>query len=176
MGPDPPLLSPVRCWSTPKWNHATNIMTIGWHMVMGLEPSHRLLLWDETTASRCSEGARICHQHPDGGHRGEGRGNRRFVGPRRRRIQEVQVDGCTRQEGQGPADIGKCCANFECRLLRFRPHQQVQASLFNLGRLLRRTRRPSPRYPRTLHYRGDGIFHAVGWQYRQYRRLFSIQI
>ena len=59
--------------------------------------------------------------------------------------------------------ISECYANFECRL--------HDASLINkyslfVWEVVKAHVARSPRYPRTLHYRGDGEFMISGRQYR----------
>ena len=61
-----------------KWRGATNIMTMGWHMVMGSRAlAQRLLhLGRKPQLRDASKKQGVRHQHSDRRHRGEGRGNR----------------------------------------------------------------------------------------------------
>jgi flavin reductase (DIM6/NTAB) family NADH-FMN oxidoreductase RutF len=66
--------------------------------------------------------------------------------------------------------VGECFANFECRL--------ADASLidkYNLFVLevIKAHVAKAPKYPRTLHYRGDGVFMIAGSNTSRYRKLFT---
>ena len=66
--------------------------------------------------------------------------------------------------------IAECYANFECRL--------ADSSLINkyslfVWEVVKAHAASSPRYPRTIHYRGDGIFMLSDGNTSRYRRLFK---
>ena len=68
--------------------------------------------------------------------------------------------------------IAECYANFECRL--------ADSSLINkygllVWQVVKAHVASSPRYPRTIHYRGDGIFMLSDGNTSRYRRLFKSQ-
>ena len=61
-------------------------------------------------------------------------------------------------------------ANFECRL--------VDSSLINryslfVFEVVKGHARTTPKFPRTLHYRGDGLFMLAGATVSRYRTLFK---
>ena len=66
--------------------------------------------------------------------------------------------------------ISECYANFECRL-----HDASLIDKYSLfvWEVVKAHVARSPRYPRTLHYRGDGEFMISGTNTRRYRRLFK---
>ena len=68
--------------------------------------------------------------------------------------------------------IGECYANFECRLVDSSLIRKY--SLFVLE-VVKAHVAASPRYPRTLHYRGDGVFMMSGANTSRYRKLFKPQ-
>jgi flavin reductase (DIM6/NTAB) family NADH-FMN oxidoreductase RutF len=65
--------------------------------------------------------------------------------------------------------IRECYANFECRLADARLVQKYNYFIFEVVKAHAAT---APRYPRTIHYRGDGVFMFSGTNTARYRRLF----
>jgi flavin reductase (DIM6/NTAB) family NADH-FMN oxidoreductase RutF len=68
--------------------------------------------------------------------------------------------------------IAECYANFECKL--------VDSSLINkyslfVWEVVKAHVATSPKYPRTIHYRGDGVFMVSGENTSRYRKLFKSQ-
>ncbi len=55
--------------------------------------------------------------------------------------------------------IAECYANFECKLVDARLIQKYNCSIFEV---VKAHAARAPRYPRTVHYRGDGIFMVSG--------------
>lgn len=55
--------------------------------------------------------------------------------------------------------IDECHANFECRL---HDRRLVKDYNFFIFECIKAHARPRPRFPRTLHYTGDGVFMAAG--------------
>jgi flavin reductase (DIM6/NTAB) family NADH-FMN oxidoreductase RutF len=64
--------------------------------------------------------------------------------------------------------IAECCANFECRLYDGR---LVGRYNFFIWEVVRARAAVSPKYPRTIHYTGEGIFRISG-RIIDRRRLF----
>jgi flavin reductase (DIM6/NTAB) family NADH-FMN oxidoreductase RutF len=65
-------------------------------------------------------------------------------------------------EGASEVDaplIGECHANFECRLRDARLVKQYNFFIFEV---VNAHVAPAPKYPRTLHYTGDGVFTLSG--------------
>jgi flavin reductase (DIM6/NTAB) family NADH-FMN oxidoreductase RutF len=69
--------------------------------------------------------------------------------------------------------IGECFASFECRLID--ASLIAKYSLFVLE-VVKAHVATSPKYPRTLHYRGDGVFMLSGSNTRRYRKHFKPQM
>jgi flavin reductase (DIM6/NTAB) family NADH-FMN oxidoreductase RutF len=65
--------------------------------------------------------------------------------------------------------IAECCANFECVL-----RDTSWASKYNVFvfEVVKAHVAASPKYPKTIHYRGDGEFVISGENTRKYHRLF----
>ncbi|MGC4115639.1 MAG: flavin reductase family protein [Myxococcales bacterium] len=65
--------------------------------------------------------------------------------------------------------IAECHSSFECRLVDTR---LVHSYDFFVFECVQAHVAPSPRFPRTLHYRGEGLFMLSGPTVAVYRRLF----
>jgi flavin reductase (DIM6/NTAB) family NADH-FMN oxidoreductase RutF len=65
--------------------------------------------------------------------------------------------------------IAECYASFECRLA---DAALVRKYNFFVFEVVKAHVAVSPKYPRTLHYRGDGVFMISGENTAKYRRLF----
>lgn len=65
--------------------------------------------------------------------------------------------------------IKECYANFECRL---KDATLVTKYNFFIFEIVKAHVATTPKYPRTIHYTGDGIFMLSG-PHRSYRRLFK---
>ena len=66
--------------------------------------------------------------------------------------------------------IGECYASFECKLVDSSLIDKY--SLFVLE-VVKAHVATSPKYPRTLHYRGDGVFMISGTNTARYRSRFK---
>ncbi len=65
--------------------------------------------------------------------------------------------------------VAECYANLECRLVDSR---LVRTYNFFILEVVKAHAATSPRYPRTIHYRGHGVFMISGPSTSRYRRLF----
>ncbi|MCE5186491.1 MAG: flavin reductase family protein [Planctomycetaceae bacterium] len=65
--------------------------------------------------------------------------------------------------------IAECYANFECRLA---DDSLVKKYNFFIFEAVKAHAATSPRYPDTIHYRGDGVFMLSGANTSKYKRLF----
>ena len=65
--------------------------------------------------------------------------------------------------------IAECFASFECRLADASLIDKY--SLFVLE-VVKAHVAKAPKYPRTIHYRGDGVFMIAGTNTSRYRKLF----
>ena len=152
------------------WKGETNIMTMGWHMIMEFEPSLvGCYIWSENHSRRHGpqeQGVR--DQHPDRRLAAKVVGIGNSSG---RDIDKFAKFGLTAAPGakvMAPL-IAECYANFECRL--------DDASLINkyslfVWEVVKAHVAQSPKYPRTMHYRGDGEFMISGTNTSRYRHLF----
>jgi hypothetical protein len=67
------------------------------------------------------------------------------------------------------SSIAECYANFECRLVDGSRINRYGLFIFEV---VKAHVAASPRYPETVHYRGDGVFMISG-RNRSYRRHFK---
>jgi flavin reductase (DIM6/NTAB) family NADH-FMN oxidoreductase RutF len=65
--------------------------------------------------------------------------------------------------------VAECYASLECRLADARLVRKYDFFVFEVVEAYAAT---SPRCPRTIHYRGDGVFMLSGENTGRYRRLF----
>ena len=137
-----------------------NIMTLGWHMMLGFEPALvGCYIWDENHSFSLIRRSKECvinvptfdlvnavievgnHHGPD--------------------IDKFEKYGLTAAEGtkvDAPL-IAECFANFECKLVDTRLINRYGLFVFEVVKAHVAT---SPRYPNTIHYRGDGVFMVSG--------------
>jgi flavin reductase (DIM6/NTAB) family NADH-FMN oxidoreductase RutF len=153
------------------WRGDTNIMTMGWHMVMEFVPSRiGCYIWSENHSFDMVRSSKECVINiptVDLAPKVVGIGNSSG-----RDIDKFARFGLTAVQGakvEAPL-IGECYANFECRLVDSSLIRKY--SLFVLE-VVKAHVAASPRYPDTLHYRGDGVFMISGANTSRYRKLFK---
>jgi flavin reductase (DIM6/NTAB) family NADH-FMN oxidoreductase RutF len=146
----------------------TNIMTMGWHMVMEFSPalvgclisganhSHELI--------RSSRQCVINIPTVDIAETVVKIGNTSGRG-----IDKFAEFGLTPGPGthvRAPL-IEECYANFECTLA-----DATWVNKYNVFEVVKAHVATSPKVPKTIHYRGDGEFMISGEETKKYRRLF----
>jgi flavin reductase (DIM6/NTAB) family NADH-FMN oxidoreductase RutF len=153
------------------WKGQRNIMTMGWHMVMEFEPSLiGCYIWSQD------------HSREMVRHSGECVINVptadmaatvvKIGNTSGRDIDKFETFGLTPVKAakvQAPL-IDECFANFECRVID--DTLVARYSLFVLE-VVKAHVATAPKYPRTIHYRGDGVFMISGENTSRYRRLFK---
>jgi flavin reductase (DIM6/NTAB) family NADH-FMN oxidoreductase RutF len=149
----------------------TNIMTMGWHMIMEFEPSLiGCYIWSENFSFELIRKSRECVFNVPTVDIAET--VVRIGNSSGRDIDKFAAFGLTKVAGTKVATplIAECFANFECRLADARMIKRYSLFVFEVVKAHVAT---APRYPRTLHYRGDGVFMISGENTRRYRRLFK---
>jgi flavin reductase (DIM6/NTAB) family NADH-FMN oxidoreductase RutF len=149
----------------------TNIMTMGWHMVLGFEPSLvGCYIWDEDYSYEMIGKSREC-----------------VINIPEVKIAStvVKIGNCSGREVDKFAKfkltplpgkkvkaplIKECYANFECRLIDSSLIKRY--GIFVLDVVKAHTA-VSPKFPKTVHYRGDGLFMISGPTVSKYRKLFK---
>lgn len=152
------------------WRGKTNIMTMGWHMIMGYAPmTVGTYIWDQNYSREMIRKAKSCVINVPtvelldvavgiGNCSGED-------------TDKFETFGLTARKGtkvSAPA-IAECYASFECRLADDRMIEEH--SLF-IWEVVAAHVSPTPKNPRTFHYRGDGEF-MVGGEAVSRRSMFK---
>ncbi len=152
------------------WRGKRNIMTMGWHMVMGFEPSLiGCYIWDENFSFDMVRKSKQCVINVptvDLAAKVVGIGN--TSGRDIDKFAEFGLTAAPAAKVAAPL-IEECYASFECRLIDTSLISKY--SLFVLE-VVKAHVAKSPAYPRTIHYRGDGIFMISGENTTRYKRLF----
>ncbi len=152
------------------WKDEMNVMTMGWHMVMGEEPSLiGCYIWDANHSFEMIRKSKECVINVPtfdiaqtviriGNSHGS-------------EINKLEEYGLTAVNGSkvGAPLIVECYANFECKLIDTSLIKRY--SLFVFEAVKAHVAR-SPKYPTTLHYRGDGVFMVSGRNI-SYHRFFK---
>ena len=153
------------------WKGKTNIMTMGWHMVMSEEPSRvGCFIWDRNHSFEMIRRSRECVINVpavDLATTVVRIGNTSGAD-----IDKFEQFGLTAVPGRkvkAPL-IDECHSNFECRLVDSSLIHRYSLFVFEV---VKGHARVSPKFPRTLHYRGDGLFMFAGPTVSRYRRLFK---
>lgn len=155
------------------WKGQTNVMTMGWHMMLSFEPSLvGCYIWDENHSYDMIRRSKECVIN---------------VPTTDLAATVVRIGNCSGREVDkfrkfkltaAPATkvkaplVAECYANFECRLVDSSLVRKY--SLFVLE-VVKAHVATSPRFPQTLHYRGDGLFMISGPTVGRYRRGFKPQ-
>jgi flavin reductase (DIM6/NTAB) family NADH-FMN oxidoreductase RutF len=143
-----------------------NIMTLGWHMMLGFNLVG-CYIWDENHSFSLIRGSKECVINVPTFDLVEaiiGIGNSH--GPD---FDKFEKFGLTAVEATkvGAPLIAECYANFECKLIDSSLIKRYSLFVFEVVKAHVAT---SPRYPKTVHYRGDGVFMVSGRNisYRQH--------
>ena len=155
------------------WKGKANIMIMGWHMVMGFEPSRvACYIWSENHSFDMIRKSKQCVINiptVDLAPKVVGIGN--SSGRDTDKFAEFGLTPVQAARVKAPL-IAECYANLECKL--------VDSSLISkyslfVWEVVKAHVATSPKYPRTLHYRGDGVFMVSGVNTGRYRKLFKSQ-
>lgn len=153
------------------WKGEMNIMTMGWHMVMEFEPSLiGCYIWTENHSFKLIRKSKECVFNiptleiaTTAVKIGNCSG---------REVDKFKTFNLTPREAQkvNAPLIEECYANFECKL--------VDSSLINkyslfIFEVVKAHVAESPKFPKTLHYRGDGLFMIAGPTISKYKKFFK---
>jgi flavin reductase (DIM6/NTAB) family NADH-FMN oxidoreductase RutF len=148
----------------------TNIMTMGWHMIMEFQPSLFGCIISSANHSfemiRASKQCVINIPTEDIAAKVVKIGNSSG-----RDIDKFAEFGLTAKPAthvRAPL-IDECYANFECNLVDSSLIRKYSLFVFEVVKAHVAT---SPKYPKTIHYRGDGEFMISGAETRKYHKLF----
>ena len=147
-----------------------NVMTLGWHVVLGFDPSLvGCYIWDENHSFSLIRRSRECVINVptvDLIDAVIGVGNSHGPG-----IDKFAAFGLTPVGASkvGAPLIAECYASFECRLV---DTSLIRRYSFFVFEVIEAHVATAPRYPTTVHYRGDGVFMISGRNV-SYRRRFK---
>ena len=145
-----------------------NIMTLGWHMMMDFDRVG-CFIWDQNHSFELIRRSRQCVINVptyDLIDAVIGIGNQH--GPRPDKFDEFGLTPAKATKVTAPL-IAECFANFECKLVDTSLIKQYSLFVFDVVKAHVAT---SPKYPTTVHYRGDGVFMVSG-RNASYRRRFK---
>jgi len=147
-----------------------DIMTMGWHMILMDEPSLvGCFIWDQNYSRELVRKSKECVINVPTVDLAETVvriGNSH--GPDPDKFEEFGLTAAPAAEVGAPL-VAECYANFECKLTDTSLIRRYSLFVFEVVKAHVAT---SPRYPTTIHYRGDGVFMVSGRNV-SYRRLFK---
>jgi flavin reductase (DIM6/NTAB) family NADH-FMN oxidoreductase RutF len=159
-----------------------NIMTLGWHMMLGFEPALvGCFIWDQNHSFDLVRRSKQCvinlptvdlietviaigNTHA-GGARGRSDGSNRKGSDK---FAQFNLTPLPATKVNAPL-IAECYANFECKPIDTSLIKKYSLFIFEV---VKAHVASSPRYPTTMHYRGDGVFMVSG-RNKSYRRRFK---
>jgi flavin reductase (DIM6/NTAB) family NADH-FMN oxidoreductase RutF len=148
----------------------TNIMTMGWHMVMEFQPSFISCVISSANHSfemiRRSRQCVINVPTVDLASKVVTIGN--CSGRDVDKFAEFDLTAAPAAQVRAPL-IAECYASFECELADASQVKKYNMFIFEVVQAHVAT---APKYPKTIHYRGDGEFMISGENTRRYRKLF----
>lgn len=150
-----------------------NIMTMGWHLIMEFEPSLiGCYIWDQNHSFHLIRKSKECVIN---------------IPTTVIASKVVKIGNCSGRDVDkfdafkltaAPAKkihaplIAECFANFECKLIDTSLINKYSLFIFEVVKAHVAT---SPKFPETIHYRGDGLFMIAGRTVSKYRKLFLPQ-
>lgn len=142
------------------WRGERNVMTLGWHMMLGFAPSlWACYLWDEDHSHEMARRSRECVVNlptADIVDTVVRVGNSSGA-----EIDKFAAFGLTTLPSQAVTAprIAQCWASFECRL---HDASQIKRHGLFIWEVVKAHVARTPKTPRTVHYRGDGRFMVSG--------------
>ena len=137
-----------------------NVMTLGWHMMLGFSPALvGCFIWDQNHSFSLIRRSRQCVINVPTVDMVEtviAVGNSH--GPGTDKFKEFGLTPTPASKVAAPL-IAECYASFECRLLDTSMIKKYSLFVFEV---VKAHVASSPKYPTTIHYRGDGAFMVAG--------------
>lgn len=152
------------------WKGKRNIMTMGWHMVLEFEPSLvGCFIWDQNESFEAIRRSKECVINVPTVEMARTVvriGNTH--GSERDKFERFGLTAVPGEKVNAPL-IEECFANLECKLVDSKLIKKYSLFVFEVVKAHAATR---PKYPQTIHYRGDGQFMMAG-RNLSLRRLFK---
>jgi flavin reductase (DIM6/NTAB) family NADH-FMN oxidoreductase RutF len=154
------------------WNGKTDIMTMGWHMMMGFTPAlFGCYIWDGDHSFEMMRRSKQCVINlPTTDLINEAIGIGNSTGAEIDKFEKFGLTPVAAAKVDAPL-IKECYANFECRLA---DGSQIRKHGLFIWEVVKAHVATSPKYPKTFHYRGDGVFMISDGNISR-RRLFKPQ-
>jgi flavin reductase (DIM6/NTAB) family NADH-FMN oxidoreductase RutF len=148
-----------------------NIMTMGWHMIMEFEPSLiGCYIWTANHSFDMIRKSKECVINiptVDLASKVVKIGN--SSGRDINKFETFKLTPLLGEKVKAPL-IKECYANFECKLID--SSLVTKYSLF-VFEVVKAHTAVSPKFPKTIHYRGDGLFMISGPTTNKYHKLFK---
>ena len=153
------------------WKGEQNIMTMGWHMVMGFQPSLiGCYIWDANHSFDLIRKSKECVINiPEVAMAKTVVAIGNCSGRSVDKFKKFKLTALPGEKVDAPL-IEECYANFECRVVDLSLVKKY--SLFILE-VVKAHVPASPKFPKTIHYRGDGLFMISGSTVSRYRKGFK---
>jgi flavin reductase (DIM6/NTAB) family NADH-FMN oxidoreductase RutF len=148
-----------------------NIMTMGWHMVLGEEPSLiGCFIWDQDHSRAMIKNSKECVINiPTAALAATVVDIGNTTGARIDKFKKFKLTARPAQKVKAPL-IDECFAHFECKLIDASLIKKYSLFVFEV---VKAHVSPAPRYPETIHYRGDGVFMISGENTAKFRKRFK---
>ncbi|WP_088347185.1 MULTISPECIES: flavin reductase family protein [Rhodomicrobium] len=155
------------------FNGKTNIMTMGWHMVMGFQPSLiGCYIWSENHSFDLIRQSRSCVINiPEVELAAKVVGIGNSSGRDIDKFAEFGLTALASEKVEAPL-IAECYANYECKLA---DDSLIDSYSLFVWEVVKAHVPAAPKYPRTIHYRGDGMFMISGQNTTRWRSGFKPQ-
>ncbi len=149
------------------------IMSMGWHMVMEFEPSRiGCFITSANHSYELIRQSKSCVINIPEAHLARtvvGIGN--CHGDRFDKFEKFNLTPSKASKVSVPL-IEECYAHFECKLVDTGLLKKYSMFVFEV---VKAQAAISPKYPKTLHYRGEGVFMLSGENTARYKKLFKPQ-
>lgn len=153
------------------WQGEENIMTMGWHLIMEFEPSLiGCYIWTENYSFNMIKKSKECVINIPTVEMATtvveiGNCSGREVN----KFKQFKLTPLPGKKVEAPL-IKECYANFECKLVDSHLIQKYSLFIFEVQKAHVAI---SPAFPKTIHYRGDGLFMISGPTTKKYRKYFK---
>lgn len=157
-----------------KWKEKTDIMTMGWHMVLWEEPSLlACMIWDQNFSHELIKKSKECVINIPTAEMAKTVvliGN--TSGADIDKFSQFKLTQGKAKKVNAPL-IDECFASFECRLIDSQMIKKYNLFIFEV---VKAHVAKSPRFPKTIHYRGHGKFMISGSTVSGYRKFFKLKM
>lgn len=153
------------------WKDKTNIMTMGWHMIMEMNPSLiGCYIWTENYSREIIRKSKECVINIptlDIATKVVKIGN--CSGRDVNKFEEFDLTPMPAKKVNAPL-IKECYANLECKLVDTSLIRKYSLFVFEV---VKAHVAVTPKFPQTIHYRGDGLFMIAGSTQAKWKKYFK---